>query len=66
MENKMKKFNTLYLLINYNTITNYILIICKLSNFKHVLGVVSHTRVSGGNRNHDPHNNSPANYPIYY
>ena len=30
-----------YLFINYNTITNYILIIYELSNFDHLLGVVS-------------------------
>ena len=30
-----------YLFINNNTITNYILIIYELSNFDHVLGVVS-------------------------
>ena len=34
------------LFINYNTITNYILIIYELSNFDHVLGVVLQTRVS--------------------
>ena len=49
-----------YLFINYNTITNYILIIFELSNFNHMLGVVSQTRVSGGNRTHDPHANSLA------
>ena len=38
-----------YLFINYNTITNYILIIYEQSNFDHLLGVVSQTRVSGGN-----------------
>ena len=47
-----------YLFINYNTITNYILIIYKLNNFDYELGVVSQTRVSGGNRTHDPHVNS--------
>ena len=46
-----KSFNTMekltpiqeifiYLFINYNTITNYILIIYELSNFDHLLGVV--------------------------
>ena len=44
----------IYLFINYNTITNYILIIYELSNF------------SGGNRIHDPHTNSPAHYPLDY
>ena len=34
------------LFINYNTITNYILIIYELSNLNHTLGVVSQTRVS--------------------
>ena len=31
----------IYLFINYNTITNYILIIYELSNLDHVLGVVA-------------------------
>ena len=51
-----------YLFINYNTNTNYIPIIYELSNFDHVLGVVSQTRVSGGNRIHNPHANSLAHY----
>ena len=55
-----------YLFINYKTITNYILISYELSNFDHVLGVVSQTRVSGGNRTHDLHANSLAYYPLYY
>ena len=55
-----------YLFINYNTITNYILIIYELSNFDHLLGVVSQTRDSGGNRTHDPHANSLAHYPLNY
>ena len=41
-----------FIFINYNTITNYIVIINE--------SVVSQTRVSGGNRNHDPHANSLA------
>ena len=52
--------------INYNAITSYILIIYELSNFDHLLGVVSQTRVSGGNRTHDPHTNSLAHYPLDY
>ena len=55
-----------YLFINYNTITNYILIIYELSNIDHLLGVVSQTRVSGGNRTHGPHTNSLAHYPLDY
>ena len=55
-----------YLFINYNTITKYILIIYELSNFDHLLGVVSQTRVSDGNRTHDPHTNSLAHYPLDY
>ena len=35
--------------------------LCELSNFVHVLDVVSHTRISVVNRNHDPHANSLAN-----
>ena len=31
-----------------------------------VLGVVLQTRVSGGNRTHDPHANSLAQYPLVY
>ena len=55
-----------YLFINYNTITNYILIIYELSNFDHVLSVVSQTRVSGGNRTRDLHANSLGHYPLDY
>ena len=43
---------TLFILFNYNTITNYILIIYELSSFDHVLGAVTQIRVSGGNRTH--------------
>ena len=56
----------IYLLINYNTIRNYILITYELSNFDHVLGIVSQTRFSGANRNHDPHADSLAHYPLDY
>ena len=59
-------WNFIYLFINYNTITNYILIIYELNNFDYVLGVVSQTRVSVGNRTHDPHTNCLAQYPLYY
>ena len=31
-----------------------------------MLGVVSQTRVSGGNRSHDPHANSVAHYSLEY
>ena len=37
-----------------------------LSNFDHVLGEVPQTRVSGGNRTHDSHANSLAQYPLDY
>ena len=37
-----------------------------MSNFDHVLGVVSQTRVSDENRTHDPHANSREHYPLYY
>ena len=37
-----------------------------MSNLDHVLDVVSQTRVSGGNRTHNPHANSPAHYPLDY
>ena len=42
----------IYLYIHYNTITNYIVFIYifYLYNFDHVLGVVSQTRVTDGNR----------------
>ena len=56
----------LFLFINYNTITNYILIIYELSNFDHLFGVVSQTRDSGGNWIHDPNANSLAHYPLDY
>ena len=55
-----------YLFNNYNTITNYILILYELSIFDQVLGVMSQTRVSGENSTHDPHVNSLAHYPLYY
>ena len=48
------------MLINYNTVTNYILIINELSNFEHMLGIVLQTGVFGGNRTDDPHANSLA------
>ena len=57
-------FLLLYLFINYNT--NYIVIIYELSNFDHVLGVVSQIRASSGNRTHDPHTISLAHYPLDY
>ena len=50
------------LFIIYNTITNYILIIYKLSKFNHVFGVVSQTRVSGGNRTHNPNDKNLTHY----
>ena len=59
-------YYNIYLFINYNTITNYILIIYELSNFDHLLGVESQTRVSGRNQTHDPHANSLAHYPLDY
>ena len=38
----------------------------KLSNFDHVLGVVSEIRVSGGNRIYDSQANTLAHYPLDY
>ena len=59
--------NDIYLFIIIdNTITNYILILYELSNFNNVLGVVSQTRVSYGNRTQDPHANGLAHYPLDY
>ena len=50
---QLSKILFISLFINYNTTTNYILIIIyELSNFDQVLGVVSQTRVSGGNQTH--------------
>ena len=49
-----------------NEIINYILFIYELSIFDHLLGVVSQTRDSGGNRTHDPYTNSLAHYPLDY
>ena len=37
-----------------------------MSDLDNVLGVVSQTRVSGGNRTHDPYANSLALYPLDY
>ena len=48
----------IYLFVNYNIITNYILFKYKLSNFVHVLHIVSPTIISNGNWIHDLHANS--------
>ena len=61
-----KDKQNIYLFIYYNIITNYILIIYELSNFDYLLGVMSQTRISGGNRTHDPLANSLAHYPLDY
>ena len=50
-----------YLFIHYNAITIY-----SLSNFDPVLGVVSQTRDSDGNRSHNTHTNSLAQIPLDY
>ena len=66
LDNKIFCFNYFfYLFINYNTITNNILIIYELSNFDHVLGVVLQGR-EPDNRTHDPRVNSPAHYNLDY
>ena len=62
----MLNFIYLFIFINYNTLTNYILNIYDLSNLDHVFGVVSQTRASEGNRTHDPHANSLAHYLLDY
>ena len=51
-------FTIEYLFINYNTFTNYILIIYELSNCDHVLG--NQIRVSGD----DSYANSLAHYTL--
>ena len=38
----------------------------ELSNFDHVLGVMSQSRVSGGKRTHDPYANSLVHYSLDY
>ena len=53
-----------YLFINYNTITNYFLIIYELSNFDSELGVVSQARISIINIAHYPYANSLVKYPL--
>ena len=63
---KLWRFVVFILFTNYNTITNYILIIYELSNLDHVLVVVSEIRVSGGNRTHVHHANNQAHYPLDY
>ena len=60
----LQQFIYLFLFINNNTITNYILIIYELSNFEHLLGAVSQTRVFGLNRTHDLHSNSIAHHQL--
>ena len=64
----LKHFNLfiIYLFINYNTITNYIPIIYELSNFDHMLGVVSQTTDSGGTRTNNLHTNNLAHYALDY
>ena len=52
--------------INYNTITNYILIIYNQSNWDLMLGVVSQIRASVGDRTQDLHANWLALYPLDY
>ena len=52
------------LLYFYFLITIQLQIIYELIKFDHVLGVVSKTRTSGGNRTHDPHANNIAHYPL--
>ena len=47
IQSKLIQIKFICLFINYNTITNYILIIYELSNLDHTLGLVS-----GGNRTH--------------
>ena len=42
-------------MIGICNLRNYIVFIYEQRNFDHVLGVVSQTTVSGGNRTHDPH-----------
>ena len=59
------KFLIIYLLITLQ-LQIIFLIIYKLCNFDNMLGVVSHTRVSGKNRTHDIHVNSLAHYPLDY
>ena len=54
-----------YLFINSNAITDYIQIIYELTNFYNVLGVVSHTSVSDGNRTCDPHANSKKKESVF-
>ena len=55
-----------YLIINCSAIKNYNLNIYELSNFEHVLSVVSQTRVLVGSRTHDLYANSLAHYPLDY
>ena len=55
-----------YLLINSNIITNNIRFVYKLSNFAHILSVVSQASVSCSNRTHEPYANSLAHYPLNY
>ena len=65
-QEKANVIKTEVYLLQYNTIRNYILIIYELSNFDYLPGVVSQTRVSGGNRNHEPHTNILAHYLLDY
>ena len=48
------------------TDTNKRLFIAIFFNFDLVLGVVSQTKVSDGNRTHDTHANSLVHYPLDY
>ena len=66
LNHEMDNPTFIYLFNNYNTNPNYTLSIYRLCNFDHVLGVVSQTRVSGGNATHDAHANSLLYYPLDY
>ena len=57
-QTKTKKFQN-YILIDYT-------IIYELSNFDHVLGVVSENRTSDRNRTHDPQANNLAHDLPHY
>ena len=52
-------------LFNYQLQYNY-KFYSKLSNFDHVLGIVSQKRISGGNRIYDPHANSLVHHSPDY
>ena len=59
-------FNLFQKLFSIISILKEIFIYYELSNFDHLLGVLTQTRVTGGNRIHAAYANSRTHYPLDY